>query len=82
MKVESWQAWNPDAIIKSKIGDRLRVTYGKTNSTINHVKEINAEIESDFIDAFQNRISFVKDVQGSIDIDNICLLYTSPSPRD
>ncbi|MGY5872960.1 MAG: hypothetical protein RTV72_11985 [Candidatus Thorarchaeota archaeon] len=71
MKVESWQAWNPDAIIKSKIGDRLRVTYGKTNSTINHVKEINAEIESDFIDAFQNRISFVKDVQGSIDIDNI-----------
>ncbi len=71
MKVESWQAWNPDAIIKSKLGNRLRISFGKINFTIGHVKEINAEIVSDFIDAFQNRISFVKDVEGSIDIESI-----------
>ena len=71
MKTESWQAYNPDAIIKSQLGDRLRISYRKTNTIIGYVEEINADILNDFINAFQNRISFVNDIDGVVEIDSI-----------
>ncbi|TFG26736.1 hypothetical protein EU528_13930, partial [Candidatus Thorarchaeota archaeon] len=71
MKSESWQAYNPDAIIKYKLGDRLRDSYRKINTIIGYVREINADIVNDFINAFQDRISFVNAIDGSIEIDSI-----------
>ena len=71
MNVESWQAYNPDAIIKSKLGDRLRISFRIANETIGHVREINVDIVNDFIKAFQTRISFVTDVEGVVEIESI-----------
>jgi hypothetical protein len=71
MKVESWQAWNPDAIIKSKLGNRLQASYRKIDAIIGYVREINADIVDGFIKAFQKRISFVNDIDGIFELASI-----------
>ena len=71
MKVESWKAYNPDAIIKSKLGERLQISYRKTNTILNYVKEINANILDDFVNAFQIRIDFVRGTEGTVDLESV-----------
>ena len=71
MKVESWKAYNPDAIIKAKLGERLQTSYRKTNTILGYVKEINEDIFDDFVSAFQNRIDFVRGTEGNIDSESI-----------
>ena len=65
MKAKSWKAYNPDAIIKTKLGGRLQQSYRKTNTILGHVKEINEDILDDFVNAFQKRIDFFIDFPDS-----------------
>jgi len=71
MKSESWIAYNPNAIIKSRLADRLRISYRITNNAIRRIKEINPDIVDDFIKAFQSRISFVTDLEEDIEKEDI-----------
>jgi len=71
MKAKSWKAYNPDAIIKSKLGERLQTSYRKTNTILGYVKEINRDILDDFVNAFQNRIDFVRGTEGTIDLESV-----------
>ena len=80
--------------VKIKAQD-LNVYYGKKQALFNvnldiHSKEVTALIgpsgcgKSTFIRCI-NRMNDVIDickVTGNIEMDGICLLYTSPSPRD
>jgi len=71
MKSESWKAFNPDAIKKSKLADRLRISYRITNNAIRRIKEIRPDIVEEFIEAFQSRISFVAETKENVDFERI-----------
>lgn len=71
MKAESWKAYNPDAIIRTKLGERLQISYKKTNTILGYVKEINEDIFDDFVSAFQDRIDFVRGTEGTIDLESV-----------
>ena len=73
VKVESYQAYNPKALMKFKLGKRLKDSYTKTNDILGRVEEIRPDIIDEFIDAFGSRIS---DVIGEtvIDINLECVI--------
>jgi hypothetical protein len=59
MKVESFQIYNPDTLIKFKLGKRLTDSYLKTDNILRWAEELRPDIIMEFIEVFQRRISEV-----------------------
>lgn len=56
MKVESFKAYNPKAVMKFNLEERIAESLSNIDKTLCHVNEIDAGLLTRFIDAFQERL--------------------------
>ncbi|MHA1902601.1 MAG: hypothetical protein ACXADL_02605 [Candidatus Thorarchaeota archaeon] len=61
MEIKSYEAWNPKAIIKYKLEDRLKDAFRRVDSDLSYIKELKPEILSDFVKALKYRLVDVVD---------------------
>ena len=61
MEIKSYEAWNPKAIIKYKLEDRLKDAFRRVDSDLSYIEELKPEILSDFVKALKYRLVDVVD---------------------
>ena len=61
MEIKSYEAWNPKAIIRFKLEDRLKEAFRRVDSDLSYIEELMPEILANFVSALKNRLVEVID---------------------
>ncbi|MHA2236393.1 MAG: hypothetical protein ACXABH_13755, partial [Candidatus Thorarchaeota archaeon] len=59
MKVESFEVYNPKAIMRFKLRTRLTDSFSRTNQILGYVNELNPDVLDEYIEAYQKRLEIV-----------------------
>ena len=65
MEVVIRKTWNPKAIEKFKLGNRLGEAFSKTNSILMYIEELSPSVRENFVNALIKRL---KDAVGDYSI--------------
>ncbi|MHA2425861.1 MAG: L-2-amino-thiazoline-4-carboxylic acid hydrolase [Candidatus Thorarchaeota archaeon] len=71
MKIKIRNTWNPKAIEKFKLGDRLGQAFSRTNSTLKYVDELSPSVREKFVDAL---VKWLTDAVGDYSIQSAILV--------
>lgn len=61
VKIQNYDAYNPEAIVKFNLSDRISEAFEKVNTTIGHLQEIRPELVSGYVEAVKLRLSVAVD---------------------